>query len=515
MVLSRKKSLPLEDSALPKGLLTGQRMSVGLLWPRREARWLLLVTICYVLSQPMLFHMDRFLSYDEAVYLSEVYPGVTPTGFTAPRARGLPWLISPVSLFSPPLIIIRCYLLLLLGALLFIAFRAWVPILRMRAVAAAALFATGWLTLFHGTEIFPNLPVALGGIAAAGYLAQHLSRHADDRTKRRALVKAAVALALVAVVRPTEATFLAMGLLAVTATLNLRLLSARWAVLGVGLAVGWLPWVIEAYLRYGGFIARLRAASANVEGGFHPANVWHYLTLTDGPIGGTADTTAPLLGYLWWLFLFMGIVFAAVRAIRYGDRTAAVAACGALALAVQYLMFTAVVDARYLLPTYGLLTVCAVGALPSVPAARAPRVGVWTAIALSFAVFAAWNFRIARAVENQQYLLAQSSLELAQTLRKLTPNGPCFFASQFGFPEISLASGCRGAILDISRTTVALPTQPGSTPVYVLTVTDPTELPIRPLAGTVRRLHGPGISSWWLFVASRDTVRVVGQPDVR
>jgi hypothetical protein len=140
---------------------------------------------------------------------------------------------------------------------------------------------------------------------------------------------------------------------------------------------------------------------------------------------------------------------------------------------------------------------------------------VWTAVALSFAVFAVWNFRIARAVENQQYLLGQSSLEFAQTLRKLSPNGPCFFASQFGFPEISFASGCRGAVLDISQTTIGLPAQPGSTPVYVLTVTDPTELAIRPLAGTVRRLHGPGISSWWLFVASRDAVRVIGLPDLR
>jgi hypothetical protein len=512
-MVTREESLPPGDSALRKGLLTSQRMSVGLFWLSRETRWLLLVTICYVLSQPMLFHMDRFLSYDEAVYLSEVYPGVTPTGFTAVRARGLPWLISPVSLFSPPLIIIRCYLLLLLGALLFIAFRAWVPILRMRAVVAAALFATGWLTLFYGTGMFPNLPVALGDIAAAGYLAQHLSRHLDDRTKRRALVKAAVAIALVAVVRPTEATFLALGLLAVTATLNRRLLFAPWVVLGVGLVIGWLPWVIEAYLRYGGFIARMRAASAGAKtGGFHPANLWHYLTLTDGPIAGTADTTAPVLGYLWWLLLAIGIAFAIGRAVRYGDRTAAVAACGGVASAVQYLLFDAVVLARFLLPAYGLLTVCLVAALPSVPAGRAPRVGVWAVIALSFAVFAGWNFRIALAVENQQYLAGQSSLKLGQTLRKLSPNGRCFFASQFGFPEISFASGCRGAILYPSLTITGLPAQPASIPVYILTVTDPTELAIRPLAGTVRRLHEPGISSWWLFVASRETVRVVQMP---
>jgi hypothetical protein len=481
-------------------------------WLGWETRWLLLVTVCYVVLQPMLFHMDRFLVYDESVYVTQVYPGVSPTPFTAPRARGLPWLISPVSLFSPPLVVIRCYLLLILGVLLFIAFRAWIPVLRMRAVAAAALFATGWLTLFYGTEIFPNLPAALGEIAAAGYLAQHLSRQVDDRTRRRALVKAAVAVGLVAVVRPTEATYVTLGLLVVSVTRNWRLLLARSAILGGALVIGWLPWVIEAYLRYGGFIARLRAASTNAEtAGFHPANVWHYLTLTDGPLDGTTDATAPVLGYLWWLLLAIGIVFAIGRAVRYRDRTAAVAACGGLAAAMEYLLLDTVVQARFLLPAYGLLTVCLVAALPPLPATRVPRASAWVAISLSFAVFAGWNLHIAKELENQQYLRAQSSLELGQVLHRLSPNGPCFFASEFGFPEISFASGCRGASLSGPlATSINLPTASGSAPVYVLTVTDPEKLAIRPVPGTVRKLQeiSPG---WWLFIAPRASLRVAGQ----
>jgi hypothetical protein len=184
-----------------------------------------------------------------------------------------------------------------------------------------------------------------------------------------------------------------------------------------------------------------------------------------------------------------------------------VAACGGVASAVQYLLFDAVVQARFLLPAYGLLTVCLVAALPSVPVASAPRVGVLAVIALSFAVFAGWNVRIVRAVENQQYLAGQSSLKLGQALRKLSPRGPCFFASQFRFPEISFASGCRGTLLDISQTTIGLPARPGSAPVYVLTVTDPEKLAIQPVPGTVQRL--PKISpGWWLFVASRASVRI-------
>jgi hypothetical protein len=464
------------------------------------------VTACYVVAQPLLFHMDRFLVGDEAVYVSEVYPGMTPTGFSAPRARGMSWLISPVSLFSPPVIVIRYYLLLVCGALFFVAFHAWVPMLRMRAVAAAALFATGWLTLYFGAEFIPNVPVALGAIAAAGYLAQHLSRRLDDRTRRRALMKAAVAVALVAVVRPTEATFLAMGLLVVAVTWNRRLLFARWAIIGSGLVIGWMPWVVEAYTRYHGFIVRMRSSSINAEtGGFHPANAWHYLTLTDGPLAGTTDKTAPLLGYLWWLLLVVGVVLAIRRIVRYGDRTAAVAACAGLASAAEYLLLDELVQARFLLPAYGLLTVCLVAALPSVPAARAQRASVWAVIALSFAVFAVWNVRIARAVDNHLYLYGQSTLKLGQALRRLSPNGPCFFASQFAYPEIAFASRCRGAIFYISRDTIQLPANPGSSPVYVLTTTDPTKLVIRPVPGTVRRLQGNGM---WVFVAPSDSVQV-------
>lgn len=142
---------------------------------------------------------------------------------------------------------------------------------------------------------------------------------------------------------------------------------------------------------------------------------------------------------------------------------------------------------------------------------RAPRVGVWAAIAVSFVVFTGWNIHIARAVENQQYLAGQSLLELAKTLRGLSPNSRCFFASQFGYPEVAFASDCRGADFSPSRTTIVLPADPGSIPVYVLTVTDPAKTAIRPLPGTARRLRGLGKSDWWLFVAPSDTVLVKGQ----
>jgi hypothetical protein len=494
----------------PRGLLAGGRRWARSLRPGRETWWLLLVVIGYVVAQRLLFHMHRYLAYDEAVYLSQVYPGVTPDGFAPLRARGVPWLISPVSLFGPPVFAIRYYLLFVSGVLAFAAFHAWVPVLRMRAVAAAVLFCTGWPALHFGTEINPNLPVAFGGIAAAGYLAQHLSGGVDEPQRRRALVKAAAAVAFVAVIRPSDAVWLAVGLLAVAVTRNLRVLLTRWAVLVAGLAVGWVPWVVEAYISYGGFLTRLRESSAASRSGFHPVTALHQLAETDGPLVGT-QTSAPLLGYLWWGLLAIGIVFAIGRAIIYRDRTAAVAASAGVALAVPYLLFTTFVDARYMLPAYGLLTVCLCAALPSPPAAIAPRAAAWTAIGVSFAVFAVWNVHTARFIEYQQYVRRQSALAFGKILRELSTGGRCFFASQYGAPEVAFASRCTGAGFSATQPVIWLSRDPGTSPVYVLTETSPAITAIRPVHGTVRKLEGPGVSGWWLFVAPRADVRVTGQ----
>lgn len=454
-----------------------------------------------------MLHMGRFLGYDESVYVSQVYPGVPTIAFSAPRARGISWLISPVSLFGPPVVAIRYYLLVLLGVLLFIAFRAWVPILRMRAVAAAALFATGWITLYYSTIVMPNMPVAVGDIAAVGYLAQHLSPRLDDQARRRALVKAAVAVALVAVVRPTDATTVALGMTAVAVTRNWRLLVTRCAVLGGALIIGWLPWVIEAYLRYGGFVARMRAASAEVGGGFHPANLWHYLSL---PVFGARGTSIPVLGYLSWLLLAIGLAFTIGQAARRRDRTPALvaASCG-LATGVPYLLFALYLDARYLLPLFGLLAVSLFAALPALPVARLPRAGAYAAIALSFTAFAGWNFHAARVLDYQQNLADGVAASLGKAVREASPNGPCYFISQYGFPEISFASGCYGRTFNISQAVVRVPGAPPSATVYVLSVTSPAQLAIQPVPGTVRQLREWPVD-WWLFAASPAAVRSAG-----
>lgn len=87
VILPSKESLHREGSPPPGDLQVGKHEGVGLPWLHRETWWLLLVTACYVVAQPLLFHMHRFLGYDETVYVSQVYPAVPPAVFS-PLAPG-------------------------------------------------------------------------------------------------------------------------------------------------------------------------------------------------------------------------------------------------------------------------------------------------------------------------------------------------------------------------------------------------------------------------------------------
>jgi hypothetical protein len=500
---------------------------------RRYRLLLLAVSLGFVALSLALTDLHRYPAYDEAIYLSQVYPGPA-LPFTAPRARGMPVLLAPLGWIDAPLPVIRGYLLLINAGLMYLGFNAWLPVLRSRAVAAAAVFAVTWLALFYSTEAFPNLPVAFGSLAAAGYLARYLYGGGSE-PRRTALVACAVAVALVALFRPAEATFVTAGLALAAVTRPGRELAVRWLALAAGLVVGWLPWLIEAQLRFGSPSARLRAASENVGGGFHPENLRYHLGYTDGPLAGVVRGGIPRLGELWWLLIIIAIVVligrVLVTGVRSNDRAlpddqvwraGSVAAIVGIAAASQYLFLTSVLEARFLLPGYALLTVAMLAALPTwrSPSWRHDRPSVprWavtgTAIVLllAFAVFAQWQVRVAHRIEAKQDGDRLLAARLVAVVRRQGP-APCFVASDLAFPVIAFEAGCRGSTFHPTGTTIVVhrepePTGTATTPprVYVLTRTDPARTGVRPTAGSVRALAGDGAAGWWFFVASPSQV---------
>ena len=446
--------------------------------------------------------LHRYLAYDEAIYLSQVYPGPA-LPFTAPRSRGLPILLAPLGWADAPLPVIRGYLLTVNAGLMYLGFNAWLPVLHRRAVAAAAVFAVAWLPIFYSTEAFPNLPVAFGALAAAGYLARYLTRSTnDDVGSRRALIACGLALAGTALVRPAEASFLTAGLAVVALTPRPRELAVRWAALAIGLLIGWLPWLIEAQVRFGGPAARLRAASANVGGGFHPENLKYHLGYTDGPLGGIVRGGIPRLGELWWLILVIAVLGLLGRVVagRGGslERAGVIAAAGGIAAAVEYLFFTQVLEARFLLPAYALLTVAMVAALPRLSGPSAPRLAAAGSALALFAVFAHWQTGVAQRIEVQQVHDRLLAARLADVIRR-QGGRPCFVASDLAFPVIAFETGCRGAVFHPDQVSALTTDDP---PVYVLTRTDPERTETRAAPGTIRSLAADGAAGWWMFTAA-------------
>ncbi len=478
-----------------------------------DKRWLLLaVVLGYAVLALAMTDLHRGLAYDEAIYLSQVYPGPA-LPFTAPRARGLPLVLTPLGWIDAPVPVVRGYLLALEAGLMYVGFNAWLPVLRGRAVIAAAVFGVGWLPLFYSTEVFPNLPVAFGAVAATGYLARYLS----GSSGRTALLACSIAVALVALIRPTEAIFITAGLCVVAAIrppgskLPGRELLVRWAALILGLAVGCLPWVVEARLRFGGPLERVRAASRNIGAGFHPDNVRQQLSFTDGPASGSVREGIPWLGALWWLLI---IVAAAVLTVRLligrADRfqqAGAVAAVVGVVTAAQYLFLTQVQEARFLLPAYANLAVALVAAVPR----RGGRlVSVLTAVTslTIFAGFAGWQIGAARRVEAQQVEARHLAERLTDVVRlQVVP--PCVVAGEVAFPVIAFEAGCRGAPFrpDSPDITVQVGSDRSAMPlVYVLTSTDPARTGVHPVPGTVRALAADGVPGWWLFIARPNEV---------
>ena len=171
-------------------------------------------------------------------------------------------------------------------------------------------------------------------------------------------------------VRPGDAVYLAAPLLVAAAVLGRRWRAALPAcgAIALGLLAGGAEWVAEAYARFGGIAARLRAAGAEQGGfGLHfalPAE----LRALNGPTlcrPCTVGVRYPELD-LWWFLLPVLVALAFVAARQVGGRglpsVLVPVACG-LCVAAQYLFMIDYAAPRFLLPAYALLAVPAADGL--------------------------------------------------------------------------------------------------------------------------------------------------------
>ncbi|QKW11003.1 hypothetical protein HUT18_19225 [Streptomyces sp. NA04227] len=362
------------------------------------------------------------LGWDETVYISQLGTGAEPAYFSAPRSRGITFLIAPVTALTSSVPALRAYLAVLSGAALFCALMVWRRLLPPAVVTlAGALFAGLWVTVFYGPQAMPNLWVALGAMCAVGCFLHaagpdawdrfaggsgnaSASDHGNPRTSgthspTAPLLGLAAAMAFIALMRPSDALWLGLPLLLAALCVRRWRRPALFAALVVGTAAGGAQWVVEAYTSYGGLGARLHRAS-EIQGhlGPHLAFDDQVRTLNGRtlcrPCGG--PWRHPVTA-LWWFALPVLVAVGALAAVR--DRFPArilLPTLTGLSLAVPYLLLIGYAAPRFLLPAYALLSLPA--ALGLTWLATAPRPGSRPLVAAVLALLLVGHLAVQYAV---------------------------------------------------------------------------------------------------------------------
>jgi hypothetical protein len=413
--------------------------------PPREAWGLIAVAAGFALIQLVLVRPWLLFGWDETVYLSQVSPHVSAEYFSPPRFRGISYLAAPIAVLTHSVIVIRLYMTLLSAAGLVAAFWPWLGLLGRRAATLAALLLVSlWVVQFYGNQVMPNLYDAYCAVAVTGWLLVAARR---DTPGKGPLAGIVAGLGLMALLRLGDAVFLTAAL-AVAVLVIRRHRIASLAALAGGLAIGVIPWLIEAWVRYGGPSERLRLAERTEGGmGLHFHTIWLEFRAVNGPIlcrpctgKALARWTYPVQS-AWWLLLPILIVAGLVVAARTGRlRPALVATAAGGAVSVPYLLTLQYAAPRFLIPAY---------ALAVIPAALAVEAGLarrktWLTAAIVALIAAQFvsQFVVLGAVTANQDSSRRGMRAIARHLHALGLRpGKCALAGMVG-PVVGYYSGC-------------------------------------------------------------------------
>lgn len=407
---------------------------------RRLARWGLVVVVAgSLVVQLALIQADRPPSWDESIYISQVTPEMHAMFLRAFRARGITYLIAPITLAGGSVEQVRLFLMVLSSLAVGVTFAVTIPLIGLAAPIAAALFTSSWLFVFNGSAVLPNLWAAILGLAMTALIARRL-----EGGGTRHVVLAAASLAGMAVVRPTEAVVV-FGAIGLCLLLSRRTSWRLVPVLGVALFLGLLPWFVEVSIRFGGPIRGLGVAHTEQHLGFADAgaNLSAYLAATDG----RPSPDIPPAGVLWWSSLLVLTVVAIARSS--GSRRSIVLLCGAgaLVLAAEYLVFVSAVAPRFLLPASAFIAIPVAVGLHSLLRGGILARSAGALVLVLVGPWIVWQAGVAERVGDEQREELVNFRDVGLRLREMADGRPCTFMSPHGWPAIEFAAGCRGSAL--------------------------------------------------------------------
>lgn len=318
--------------------------------------WVVAVGVVFAACELLFVSPRMGLSWDETVYVSQVGQRAPAAWFDPARARGVPVIVAPVAYVTSSIVALRVYLSLLAAAGLVLSLLVWRGLRQAWVLALAGVAFGGlWVAQYYGPQAMPDIWSAYGSLAATGFFLRHVARPGW-----RALAGLGLCVAFVALVRPGDAVYLAVPLVAAAVVVPAwRSWRLGFAVVA-GLVAGGAEWAAEAVVRFGGVTSRLHEAGAEQSGfGLHFA-LLDELKALNGPTlcrPCTVGYRQPELD-LWWLLLPVLVllgVWAARRTGRLGGTLlpAVVGCC----LAAQYLFMIDYSAPRFLLPAYAVLAI--------------------------------------------------------------------------------------------------------------------------------------------------------------
>ncbi|HEX5567945.1 MAG TPA: hypothetical protein VFY14_13640, partial [Streptomyces sp.] len=257
-------------------------------------------------------------------------------------------------------------------------------------------------------------------------------------------------LAVVTLMRPNDGAAVAVPLFAAALLVPAWRDRRRVLAVAAGFAAGALPWITEAYQRFGGVVRRLSEAS-EIQGGMRPVlTLTAHLTSLDGPLlcrpcGGDEVRPAALA---WWLILpllaALGLWWTARRA-RSGTAPLWLAVAVAASAVVPYFFLVPYAAPRFLLPGYALLAVpAALGLLAAADPARRsrPLAAVLAALVVGHLAF---QFAFAHGYTDTQDRARGDWRRIAAVLHEHGVRAPCVLKSNSAAVPIAHTAGCASA----------------------------------------------------------------------
>jgi hypothetical protein len=408
--------------------------------------WLVAVCVLFVLSELLPELLKLPLGADEITYIARTSARSSGVFLPPVHGHGVGLLAAPVTLLTTSLTALRIWMAVLSGLALFGSLLCWRGLRPAWVLALAGLiFGSLAITEISGVQVYPDLWAAFGGLAVTGLLLQ-----AVERRMRAAVVLPLIAFAALVIVlmRPQNIVFM------LAPTFAAPLLVRGWRqprvliAMIIGMALGVVDWVGEAFLWFGGLGNRITLAGQEPP----PFRVNFSLLMQIKTMSGPWYCQAAPYGscragfshpavYLWWLAFFVVVAIGLYAAWRRPTKASSVLAVVTAAwVGLLYIVFVPFGAPRYFLPCWALLAIVAADGVAWLATSFEPRKA---GLALA-GVF------LLSGIISQQVVLASLAanardtrpfVKEADALRRDGIRPPCFIPSS---PYVGYYLGCVG-----------------------------------------------------------------------